>query len=168
MRIYLLGFMGSGKTHWGKLIGQKLNIPFFDLDEQIVSSEGKSINDIFAEDGEEYFRLKEKEVLYMITESHGSFVMACGGGTPCFNNNIDYMNKKGTTVWLHCSVDCLFKRLIKEKDKRPLIRSLSDDQLRSYIIKKYADREIFYQQSAVLINDEDVSLQKVIDGIFHN
>ena len=113
MRIYLVGFMGSGKTHWGKLISEKLNIPFFDLDEQIVASEGRSINEIFAKEGEEFFRLKEKEVLYMLTESHESFVMATGGGTPCFFTNIDYMNKNGVTVWFHCSVDCLFNRLIK-------------------------------------------------------
>lgn len=168
MRVYLLGFMGCGKTHWGKLIGQKLNIPFFDLDEEIVSSEGKSINDIFAEQGEEYFRLKEKEVLYMITENHESFVMASGGGTPCFYNNIDYMNKSGTTVWFNCSVDCLFKRLVNEKEKRPLIRNLTDEQLKAYIMKKYADRKIFYQQASIIINDEEISSEKLIDAIFHN
>ena len=160
--------MGCGKTHWGKLISEKLQIPFFDLDEQIVASEGRSINDIFATEGEEYFRLKEKEVLYMISESHESFVMATGGGTPCFFNNIDYMNKSGVTVWFHCSTDCLFGRLVKEKEKRQLIRSLTDEQLRSYIIKKYADRKIFYQQADVLIDDDGVSLQKVIDDIFLN
>ena len=168
MRVFLLGFMGCGKTHWGKLIGQKLNIPFFDLDEEIVSSEGKSINDIFAEQGEEYFRLKEKEVLYMITENHESFVMASGGGTPCFYNNIDYMKKSGTTVWFNCSVDCLFKRLVNEKEKRPLIRNLTDEQLKAYIMKKYADRKIFYQQASIIINDEEISSEKLIDAIFHN
>ena len=168
MRVFLLGFMGCGKTHWGKLIGQKLNIPFFDLDEEIVSSEGKSINDIFAEQGEEYFRLKEKELLYMITENHESFVMASGGGTPCFYNNIDYMNKSGTTVWFNCSVDCLFKRLVNEKEKRPLIRNLTDEQLKAYIMKKYADRKIFYQQASIIINDEEISSEKLIDAIFHN
>ena len=78
------------------------------------------------------------------------------------------MNKSGVTVWFHCSVDCLFERLVKEKEKRPLIRSLSDEQLRSYITKKYADRKIFYQQADVLIDDDGVSLQKVIDDIFLN
>ena len=133
-----------------------------------MSSEGKSINDIFAEQGEEYFRLKEKEVLYMITENHESFVMACGGGTPCFYNNIDYMNKSGTTVWFNCSVDCLFKRLVNEKEKRPLIRNLTDEQLKAYIMKKYADRKIFYQQASIIINDEEISSEKLIDAIFHN
>ena len=160
--------MGCGKTHWGKEIGRKLGIPFFDLDEQIIASEGKSINDIFAGEGEEFFRLKEKEVLYLVTESHESFVMACGGGTPCFYNNIDYMNKSGTTVWIHCSVECLFQRLKKEKEKRPLIRELSDDQLRAFIIKKFADRKIFYQQASVIINDDDIDIDKVVNMIFHD
>ena len=78
MKIYLIGFMGSGKTHWGKRLSQKLNIPFFDLDEEIVTEEGKSITEIFATLGEEYFRQKEKDVLYTITEKHHSFVMATG------------------------------------------------------------------------------------------
>ena len=168
MKIFLLGFMGCGKTHWGKEISRKLSIPFFDLDEQIVASEGKSINDIFASEGEEFFRLKEKEVLYLVTESHESFVMACGGGTPCFYNNIDYMNKSGTTVWINCSVDCLFSRLVKEREKRPLIRDLSDAQLRAFIIKKFADRKIFYQQASVIISEDDIKLDKVVDTIFHN
>lgn len=168
MRIFLLGFMGCGKSHWGREISQKLKIPFFDLDSQIEESESKSINEIFVEQGEEHFRLKEKEVLNIITESHESFVMACGGGTPCFYNNIDYMNKSGTTVWINCSVDCLFSRLVKEKDKRPLIKELTDDQLRSYIMKKYADRKIFYQQSKVILQDDALTLEKIVDAIFHN
>jgi shikimate kinase len=168
MRIYLIGFMGSGKTYWGKAVSQKLNLPFFDLDEQIVASEGKSINDIFAEEGEEYFRLKEKEVLYIISESHESFIMAAGGGTPCYYNNIDYMKKMGTAVWINISVDLLFNRLIKEKAHRPLLRDFTDDQLRSYIIKKYSDRKIFYQQASIIINEEDLVMEKVLNTIFHN
>lgn len=160
--------MGCGKTHWGREISRKLGIPFFDLDEQIVASEGKSINEIFAEKGEEFFRLKEKEVLYLVAESHESFVMACGGGTPCFYNNIDYMNNNGTTVWINCSVDCLFTRLVKEREKRPLIRELSDAQLKAFIIKKFADRKIFYQQASVILNDDDIDIDKVVDAIFHH
>ncbi len=115
MKIYLIGFMGCGKTHWGKQLSQKLNIPFFDLDEEIVTEEGKSIIEIFAAHGEEYFRQKEKDVLYTVTEKYHSFVMATGGGTPCFYNNIEYMNRKGTSVWFNCSVECLFVRLVKKK-----------------------------------------------------
>src|SRR5687767_8125439 len=114
MRIYLIGFMGSGKSHWGRLLSSKLTLPFFDLDKQIVEEEKKPIVEIFEEKGEEYFRMLEKEALYILTESHESFVMACGGGTPCYFNNIDYMNSNGTTVWLNTRLDVLFNRLLEE------------------------------------------------------
>ncbi len=167
MKIFLIGFMGSGKTHWGRQLSQKLNIPFFDLDEQIVSHEGKAINEIFAQQGEEYFRLLEKDTLHIITESHESFVMACGGGTPCYFNNIEYMYKAGTTVWINTATETLFKRLIAEKDKRPLIRELDDEQLRSFIVKKYADRRIYYEQADVIVDEEPVQLDKLLEKIFH-
>lgn len=159
--------MGSGKTHWGQQLSQKLRLPFFDTDEQIVNSEGLSITAIFEKFGEEYFRLKEKGVLHIITESHSSFVMACGGGAPCYFNNIDYMNQSGTTVWLNTPLQTLFKRLVTEKDKRPLLKGLSDDQLRSFIIKKFADRKIYYEQAEVIIDDEELSLDHFIEKIFH-
>ena len=167
MKIFLIGFMGSGKTHWGRQLSEKLRIPFFDLDEQIVSHEGKSIQEIFASEGEEYFRLLEKDVLYIITESHDSFVMACGGGTPCYYNNIEYLSKNGTSVWINTPVQTLFERLINEKEARPLIRNLSDEQLKGYIIKKYADRKIYYEQADVIIDEEPVQLEKLVGKIFH-
>lgn len=159
--------MGTGKTYSGKQLSQKLNIPFFDLDEEIIKHEGKSINEIFAANGEEYFRLLEKDVLHIITEYNNSFIMASGGGTPCYYNNIDYMNKEGISVWLNTSIDTLYKRLVDEKDKRPLIRNLSDDQLRVFIAKKYFDRKIFYEQASIVIDEEPVSLDKLIEKIFH-
>jgi shikimate kinase len=167
MKIFLIGFMGCGKTHWGKELSQKLQIPLFDLDHMIEEQEGKSISEIFAEMGEEYFRMLEKDVLHMLTESHESFVMACGGGTPCFFNNIDYMKSRGTTVWINCSVDCLHSRLVKEKDKRPLISAISDLELRSFIVKKFSDRKIFYQQASIILSEDDVTLDKLIEATFH-
>lgn len=167
MKIFLIGFMGSGKTHWGRLISQKLNVPFFDLDEQIVTHEEKSVNEIFANEGEEYFRLCEKDVLHIITESHDTFVMACGGGTPCYYNNIEYMNDAGTTVWINTSAEILHERLLKEKSHRPLLKDLSDDQLKSFIMRKYADRRIFYEQADVVIDDETISLDEFLQKIFH-
>ena len=167
MKIFLIGFMGSGKTHWGRLLSQKLSLPFFDLDEQIVNAENKTINEIFEQNGEEYFRQKEKEVLHIITESHSAFVMSCGGGAPCYYNNIEYMNRAGTTVWLNTSCDTLFNRLLKEKEQRPLLRNLSDDQLMSFIKKKFADRRIYYEQANMIIDDEDITLDKFIEKVFH-
>jgi shikimate kinase len=167
MKIFLIGFMGSGKSHCGRELSKKLNLPFFDMDEQIINSEGRPITEIFETQGEEYFRLKEKEVLNIITESHASFVMACGGGSPCFFNNIDYMNQSGTTVWLNTPIPVLFNRLLKEKKQRPLLKDLTDDQMRGFIIKKFGDRKIFYEQAEVIIDDENISLDHLIEKIFH-
>jgi shikimate kinase len=167
MKIYLIGFMGSGKTYWGRQLSEKLSIPFFDMDEQVIKSEGKSINEIFESYGEEYFRLKEKGVLHSITEVNKTFVMACGGGSPCYFNNIDYMNQTGSTVWINTPMNILFQRLLKEKDKRPLLKDLSDEQMKSFIIKKFADRKIYYEQAEVIIDDEEISLDHFIEKIFH-
>ena len=167
MKIFFIGFMGSGKTHWGKLVSEKLHIPFFDLDEQIVSHEEKSITEIFAENGEEYFRILEKDILHIVTESHENFVMACGGGTPCFYNNIEYMNKCGTSIWMNVPIDTLFQRLIKEKETRPLIRNLTDEQLKGFIVKKFSDRKIYYEQAEMVIDEEAVRLEDLVEKIFH-
>jgi shikimate kinase len=115
MKIFFIGFMGCGKTHWGKILSEKLNIPFFDLDEKISEQGERSIAEIFETRGEEYFRLLEKDVLHILCESHDTFVMATGGGTPCFYNNIDYLKKQGIVVWINCSTDCLYQRLVMEK-----------------------------------------------------
>ena len=159
--------MGSGKTYWGRQLSQKLNLPFFDLDEQIVNAENKAIAEIFASEGEEYFRLREKEILHILTESHTTFVMSCGGGAPCYFNNIEYMNQAGTTVWINASVDTLFKRLLIEKDQRPLLKGLSDDSLKTFIKKKFSDRKIYYEQADLIIEGEDITLDHFIEKVFH-
>jgi len=159
--------MGSGKTHWGRLLGEKLNLPFFDLDEQVISHEGKSVTDIFNSLGEEYFREQEKNILHLLSESHESFVMATGGGTPCYFNNIEYMKQEGVAVWINTSSDILLERLVKEKAVRPLISNLSDDQLQGFIQKKYSDRRIYYEQADLIVDEYPVELDKLISKIFH-
>ena len=167
LRIFLIGFMGCGKTHWARLLSQKLSIPFFDLDEKVEEQEGASITEIFAEKGEEYFRHVEKEILFMLTESHSKFVMATGGGTPCFFNNIDYLKRNGPVVWINCSIDCLHQRLHKEKEKRPLISQMPDEKLKAYIVKKYSSRKIFYEQANIIINEDDVNMKNLLKRIFN-
>jgi shikimate kinase len=167
MKIYLIGFMGSGKTHWGRLLSEKLGIPFFDLDEEIVGQAGKPITEIFATAGEEQFRVMESDILHQLSESNDRFIMACGGGTPCYFNNIDYMNQSGTSVWINTPVETLFSRLVNQKSKRPLIRDLSDDQLRGFISKKFSDRRMYYEQAELVVDEEPVELDKLIETIFH-
>lgn len=167
MKIFLIGFMGSGKSYWGRLLSEKLGMRFFDLDVQVAEQAGKSIPEIFAEDGEEQFRQMEKEVLHIIAESHDNFIIACGGGTPCYFNNIEYMNGAGVTVWINTPPDILFERLVREKNSRPLIKDLADEQLKGFISKKFADRRIYYEQAKLKVCDEPVHLDKLIDNIFH-
>ena len=167
MKIFFVGFMGSGKTHWGKQVSEKLHLPFFDLDEQIISHEGKSITEIFSANGEEYFRLLEKDILQIITESHENFVMACGGGAPFYYNNIDFMNKSGTAVWINTPIDLLHERLLKEKARRPLIKNLDDMQLKGFIIKKFSDRKIYYEQAEMVVEEDEKSLEKIVEKLFH-
>lgn len=159
--------MGCGKTYWGRQLGKQLQLPFFDLDTVIEEKEEKTITAIFEQEGEERFRLLEKEVLHLLTESHASFVMATGGGTPCYYKNIDYMKSMGIVVWINCSVDCLHGRLLRQKAKRPLIKDLDDDQLRSFIVKKMADRKIYYQQAHISFSDDQIKLDQLISKIFH-
>lgn len=159
--------MGSGKTHWGRLLSEKLGIPFFDLDEEIVGQAGKPITEIFATAGEEQFRVMESDILHQLSESNDRFIMACGGGTPCYFNNIDYMNQAGTSVWINTPLETLFSRLVNQKSKRPLIRDLSDDQLRGFISKKFSDRRMYYEQAELVVDEEPVELDKLIETIFH-
>ncbi|WP_346238749.1 shikimate kinase [Niabella insulamsoli] len=165
MRIYLIGFMGVGKTHWGKQLGKKLKMPFFDLDELIENDEEKSVNEIFNQEGEEYFRMKEREILHWVTETHQSMILSCGGGAPCFFNNIDYMNGKGVTIWIDAPFEILLGRLRQHKDTRPLLKDLDDEQLKAYIVKKTSDRKMFYERAQIRVDDQKIKLADFIELI---
>ncbi len=167
MRIFLIGFMGSGKTYWGSLLAQQLRLPFYDLDAIITETEGKAIGQIFSEKGEEYFRLLEKDILADIVKEHPALVLSCGGGTPCFFKNIDLMKKEGTTVWLNTSIEVLTERLKKEKKTRPLIKNISDDDLRSFILKKMNDRRLYYEQADVHIEEATITIDSLLQQILH-
>jgi shikimate kinase len=163
MKIFLIGFMGSGKTYWGRLLALKLELPFFDLDTVITETEKKTISEVFSEKGEEYFRYKEKEVLEELVSDHDEFILSCGGGTPCFFNNIEFMKRNGKVLWLNTSIDILKERLLKERLARPLIRAIGDVQLKAYIIRKLSERKIYYEQADVMVNEENISLEPLAE-----
>ena len=165
MRIYLLGFMGAGKSFWGKQLSKKLNYPLLDLDNYIEEQEGKIINNIFLENGEEYFRQVEHKYLQSLTENNKNIILSCGGGTPCFFNNIDYMNEQGVTVWLNIPQEIILGRLKQNRSNRPLIKDLDDVELRQYIQKKLNDRKIYYSQSKLKVDDTQIDLDDLIKKI---
>ncbi len=150
MKIFLIGFMGSGKTHWGKIWADGLQYHFYDLDEVIEKKESRSVADIFSESGEDYFRDKETEALQTLTHPD-NYVIACGGGTPCFNDNLQWMNANGTTIYLQSSAEELTQRLLKEKATRPLIKHIDDNDLFLFVEKKLHERETFYLQAQYVV-----------------
>lgn len=162
MRIYLIGFMGAGKSFWGKRLAQAIGYPFYDLDSAIEDSQGVSINELFSSLGEEGFRVVEKECLHLITESHADFVMACGGGTPCFLNNIEYLKRSGKVVWLHPPLAVLVRRLIEERAQRPLLKDIEPEALSGFIQKKMADRRLYYEQAHYRVELEQVDIPALI------
>ncbi len=168
MRIFLIGFMGSGKTHWGKQLATQLKIPYYDLDDVIADKEKKSVSQIFAESGEEAFRVKEREVLESLIDENETMVLSCGGGTPCFFNNIERMKKYGVVVWLNTHVEVLLLRLKNEKASRPLIKNVPDGDMRTYIVRKLNERRIYYEQAHVIIDNEDsISVNEFIQTVLH-
>jgi shikimate kinase len=162
MRIFLIGFMGSGKTHWGSRMAEKLQIPFYDLDAVIGGNEGMGIAEIFALKGEEYFRYMEKQTLEDLVSREKNFVLSAGGGTPCFFNNIEFMKRNGKVLWLNTSLEILNQRLLKEKISRPLLRGITEAGLRAYIIRKLSERKMYYEQADLMVHEETVELEKLV------
>ncbi|HZZ74488.1 MAG TPA: shikimate kinase [Puia sp.] len=162
MRIFLIGFMGSGKTHWGTRIAEKLQIPFYDLDAVIVNNEGMNISEIFLNKGEEYFRYIEKQTLEDLVNREENFVLSAGGGTPCFFNNIDFMKRNGKVLWLNTSLEALNQRLIKEKITRPLLKGITEKGLRAYIIRKLSERKMYYEQADLMVHEDTTDLESFI------
>jgi shikimate kinase len=152
MRIFLIGFMGSGKTTVGKVLAGKLHLSFIDLDTYIEEISGKSISDFFLEKGEQVFRKTERKAIKEILKKD-DFVISCGGGTPCFYNNIDLMNKKGLTVYLKYPIGKLKSRLLPNMGKRPLLNGCSPEDLESFIKTTLQEREKFYLKSKLIIQN---------------
>ena len=153
-RIILIGYMGSGKTTVGRALAKELGLPFYDLDWYIESRMRKKVSQIFAERGEEGFRQIERNMLHEVAEFE-DVVISCGGGTPCFFDNIDYMNSQAQVVWLKATPEVLHRHLLMGKGDRPLLKGKSPEELIAYIREQLEYREQFYSQARHTL---DVSL----------
>lgn len=149
--------MGAGKSFWGKQLADQYQLPFYDLDEVIVQDEEMAVSDIFATKGEEYFRRKESNLLRELSKQD-KFLISCGGGTPCLQENIDLMNERGTTIWIHPSIPVMTERLLRKKSKRPLIADMPDEEVPDFIEMKLSERRPFYEQAQIIIDQDDISL----------
>jgi shikimate kinase len=187
MVLFLIGFMGSGKTYSATALSREWGIPHVDLDEWIDRTEGMSIQDIFANKGEEYFRTIEtqalKQVWQGLTENHQKntaveataghiikkfnifAIVSVGGGTPCFHGNMEWMNEHGYTVWLDPTIDELVGRLKKEREKRPLVAALKDHELREYVEQKMNERTKYYSKAMLRVKS-DLVLREELKKVF--
>ncbi len=147
-KLYIIGFMGSGKTTAGKKLASALGWSFADLDEIIETEQKKSIEKIFAESGEDYFRRLENSALRNF-DNDTNTVIATGGGAPCYPGNIDFMKETGIIIYLKMTVAEIVSRLEGEQDSRPLVKGLKGEDLKKYIEQKLAEREPFYSQATI-------------------
>jgi shikimate kinase len=165
MKLFILGFMGSGKTKLGKKVAHHLELPFFDLDQLIEEKEGKTITRIFEESGEDGFRLIEQTALESLINQHSDFVLSTGGGTPCFFNNMYLMNEVGKTIYLKLDANILFGRLKSAQAKRPLIANLTEEELKLFIEQKLLERESYYSKAQLIADAPNLTANKILSLI---
>ena len=165
-KIFLVGMMGVGKSHWAAKWARKLNVPHYDLDEIIEKEQGIPITEIFSQKGEKAFREMESQALRQVGAG-ASFVMATGGGAPCEPGNMEFMNAAGITIWLDEPVEIITGRLRQGRDQRPLVRKLADHELKDYITSKLAERSPYYSQAKYRLSGKEIS-NKTLEQIINN
>lgn len=166
--IILTGYMCVGKTTVGKALAKELGLTFYDLDWYIEERFHTKVSKVFAEEGEERFRDLERRMLHEVAEFE-NVVVACGGGTPCFYDNMDYMNRTGQTFYLKASPETIMQHLSISRGERPLLKGKTPAQLRTYIIEQLAQREPFYNKAQHTIDvnvlDSFDRISQVVDDI---
>jgi shikimate kinase len=156
MLVALVGYMGSGKTTIGRAIANRLCVPFIDLDAEIEKQEGKLISEIFRTKGESEFRHIESNVLHSMLTAHSTGIIATGGGTPCFFNQMEELNKHCITIYLECSLETLLHRLANSADERPLLSTLTDREAH------FLERVACYAKAQHIVNADD-SLTEILN-----
>ena len=168
MNVFLIGYMGSGKSSVGKKLSEILHYDYLDLDDYIQENENKTIAEIFKNKGEIYFRKIESNCLLEIETKKSNTIISLGGGTPCYGKNMEVIknSKNSKSIYLKASIVNLANRLLLEKDKRPLISHINDiEVLKEFIGKHLFERSPYYNQSDIVINTDQKSLDEVVETI---
>ena len=161
--VFLIGFMGVGKTTLGKKLANRLNVPFIDIDTEIEKKNELSISYYFERFGESSFREEETKILEEVIRANNKAIVSVGGGLPCFNRNMERMNSAGITCYLRRPAKELFQRLKNAKTKRPLIANLNEVELLSFIEEKLTEREEFYLQSKIIIGRDQQNVGSMVE-----
>ncbi len=165
-KIILLGYMGCGKSTIANRLSKITNIPYVDLDKSIEERTNLSINDIFEQQGEIYFRKLEREVLIELLNSPENLIIGLGGGTPCYANNHELLKGDNIlSVYLKASVDTLFERLVANKSKRPLIADKNEDEMKEFIAKHLFDRSFYYNQAQYKVSIDGKSKDETTQDV---
>lgn len=168
IRIFLTGYMGAGKTTLGKALAHRLHLPFIDLDSYIEERMHKRVSTLFAERGEDGFRELERKMLHEVGEFE-DVIISTGGGAPCFFDNMEYMNRQGTTVFIQVQPDLLFRRLRVAKQQRPILQNKSDEELSRFIVEALERRLPFYKQAHYLFDGDELEdgrqIEKSVDRL---
>lgn len=167
MKIFIIGYMASGKTTFGKALADKLGTPFIDLDNFIEGKTAKKISEIFETEGEEAFREIEKEMLQKAMEEPDA-VIACGGGTPCFFDNMKLMNDNGVTIFLETSTPVLIARLVEENEARPLVSGKSNEEIRQKVLSQLCERLPHYMEAKLKWHGDDLNSEEEIKANVEN
>ena len=152
-RIFLVGYMGAGKTTIGKVLSKMVGLTFIDLDYYIEGRFRKTVSQLFADRGEEGFRTIERNMLHEVAEFE-DVLISTGGGTPCFFDNMAFMRQQGTTIYLQVSVDELANRLELCKQTRPVLKNRSGEELKAFVQESLASRSPFYEQAQITFNTD--------------
>ena len=158
---YLIGMSGAGKTYWGQAISTHITTHFIDLDKTIEERTGFQISKFFELKGEDYFRQLESRILRDCVK-FGKAIIATGGGTPCFYNNIQWMNGTGKTIWLNTSLHKIFENIKNELDVRPLFNGLKDEQVKAKIEETFQERQPYYALAKYTLNDDQTNLNNFL------
>lgn len=157
--------MGSGKSHISKILSEKLNFKLVDLDKEISRRNKLTIPEIFEKKGEIYFRKQERETLEEILATEENLVLSLGGGTPVYYNNMEIINHNSKSVLLRASVGTLSERLSKQKEKRPLIANISEENLPEFIAKHLFERNQFYNKAQFSVNTDNREPEEIVNEI---
>ena len=164
MRIFLIGYMGSGKTTVGKKLARQLQYRFIDMDEVFEEKYHIQVADFFEKYDENSFREIESNLIKE-TELIENAVISTGGGTPCFNDNLSWMKRSGLTIYLKLSVLALVNRLTNAKQARPLLKNMNDNELTKFITKQLKERDVFYKEAQIITNGENCEIETLAQSI---
>jgi shikimate kinase len=169
MKIILVGYMASGKSTIGKLLSESLHVPFYDLDYLIETNLNLKVSEIFQQKGELFFRKKEREVLEHFLNTTDNYVLALGGGTPCYYDNFElYQSSSIHSIYLKASVSTLLGRLRHQKASRPLVSRLNDEALQEFVVKHLFERSYFYHQVETIVSIDNKKELEVVNEIVSN